>query len=109
METMHDPIEIDGVVDNHPEISNNSFISQSVFDTKGNLLRKDQFNSRGNREWRTIFKPINSIILQKAQPITLKKQLPVSGYINITPPINYLRVMRLMRRKKYRTGDCSIG
>lgn len=56
METMHDPIEIDGVVDNHPEISNNSFISQSVFDTKGNLLRKDQFNSRGNREWRMIFK-----------------------------------------------------
>ncbi len=56
METMHDPIEIDGVVENSPEISKNSFIAQSSFDLKGNLLSKDQFNSSGNREWRTIWK-----------------------------------------------------
>ena len=55
METMHDPTEFDGVVDNRPEISKNSFITQSAFDAKGNLLSKDQFNSSGNREWRTIF------------------------------------------------------
>ncbi len=56
METLHDPLEIDGVVDHSSEISKNSFITQSSFDPKGKLLSKDQFNSSGNREWRTIYK-----------------------------------------------------
>jgi hypothetical protein len=56
METIHDPLELDGVVDYRSEISKNSFITQTAFDPRGNLLSKDQFNSSGNREWRTIWK-----------------------------------------------------
>lgn len=56
METIHDPLELDGGVDYRSEISKNSFITQSSFDQRGNLLSKDQFNSSGNREWRTIWK-----------------------------------------------------
>jgi hypothetical protein len=56
METIHDPIEYEGGVDNNPEISENSFIIKIYFDSKGKVVTKDQFNSSGNREFRTTLK-----------------------------------------------------
>ncbi len=50
MESIHDPIKNSEVVEYRPEISENSFLIRSVFNQKGDLLRKDKLNSRGNVE-----------------------------------------------------------
>ena len=54
IESMHNPIEIDGEVESLPEISEHSFIIKSVFNRNGDLLNNAQFNSRGNIEGRVI-------------------------------------------------------
>lgn len=48
MESLHDPIEQEGIISYHPEITVDSFILQTNYNQKGELIERSKFNSRGS-------------------------------------------------------------
>lgn len=56
LESIHDPVGNANTFECNSEVSEDSFISELLFNSKGVLLKESKFDSDGNLKWRAAFK-----------------------------------------------------
>jgi len=107
MESIHDPLENSEGIEYEPESSEDSFITESSFNTRGDLVKKDKFNTSGNLEWREIYtydgnRNNTEIIFYHFKTITFKK-------INVFDNSNRLMESNVFDTSGKNTGRQTVG